>query len=40
LDHNIDDAVVHVWNQGTTNEKLYVGLHTARKGPRRKVSTK
>jgi len=37
LDHDLDDAAVHVWNQGDANEKLYVGLNTARKGPRRKV---
>jgi hypothetical protein len=36
LDHLLEDDVVHVWNQGTDNEKLYVGLNTARKGPRRR----
>lgn len=36
LDDQLEDAVVHVWNQGEQNEKLYVGVTAARKGPRRK----
>lgn len=36
LDHQLDDAVVHIWNQGENNEKLYFGLTSARKGARRK----
>jgi len=39
LDHNIEDAVVQVWNQGEHNEKLYFGLTKARKGARRKKKT-
>ena len=36
LDSEIEDAVVHLWNQGEHNEKLFFGLTKARKGPRRK----
>jgi hypothetical protein len=36
LDHDLEDAVVHVWN--TSGEKLYVGMTHARKGTRRKKS--
>jgi hypothetical protein len=36
LDEKLDDAVVHMWNKGKANEKLYCGLNQARKGPRRK----
>lgn len=35
IDEGIDDAVVQVWNQGETNERIYLGLTKARKGPRR-----
>ena len=35
LDEKLDDAVVHLWNKGTDNEKLYCGLNQARKGPRK-----
>jgi hypothetical protein len=35
LDEKLEDAVVHVWNKGEANEKLYCGLNHARKGPRR-----
>jgi hypothetical protein len=36
IDENLDDAAVHVWNQGKDNEKLYCGLNKLRKGPRKK----
>jgi hypothetical protein len=35
LDEKLEDAVVHLWNQGKANERLYCGLNQARKGPRR-----
>jgi hypothetical protein len=35
IDEKLGDAVVHVWNKGRTNERLYCGLTQARKGPRR-----
>jgi hypothetical protein len=35
LDKNLEDAVVHMWNKGKSNEKLYCGLNQARKGPRK-----
>jgi hypothetical protein len=35
LDENLKDAVVHLWNQGKENERLYCGLNHARKGPRK-----
>ena len=35
LDEKLEDAVVHLWNKGTANEKLYCGLNQARKGPRK-----
>lgn len=35
LDNNIEDAVVHVWNKGQANEKVYCGLTKRRKGPRK-----
>jgi hypothetical protein len=38
LDEKLEDAVVHMWNKGKDNEKLYCGLNQARKGPRRKSS--
>lgn len=39
IDHDLSDAAVHLWNQGSENERLYCGLNTARKGPRRKKSS-
>ena len=36
LDHDLEDAVVHLWNIGPANEKLHLGLNQARKGERRK----
>jgi hypothetical protein len=36
IDGNLEDAVVHMWNKGRDNEKLYCGLNQRRKGPRRK----
>lgn len=36
IDNQLDDAAVHLWNQGADNERFYCGLNTARKGPRRK----
>lgn len=36
LDNNIEEAVVQLWNQGESNETLYLGLTKARKGKRRK----
>ncbi len=36
IDNQLDDAAVHLWNQGLSNERFYCGLNTARKGPRRK----
>jgi hypothetical protein len=35
LDEGITDAAVQIWNQGSDNETLRVGLIKARKGPRR-----
>ena len=35
-EEGIDDAIVHLWNQGANNETLYCGLNQARQGPRRK----
>jgi hypothetical protein len=35
LDKKLDDAVVHLWNKGEANEKLYCGLNQGRKGPRK-----
>jgi len=35
-EEGIDDAVVHLWNQGQESERLYCGLTEGRKGPRRK----
>jgi hypothetical protein len=35
LDKNLDDAVVHVWNKGKSNEVLRCGLNKSRKGPRK-----
>jgi hypothetical protein len=35
LDEKLDDAVVHLWNKGEANEKLYCGLNQGRKGPRK-----
>ena len=35
LDENLENAVVHVWNMGKENEKLYCGLNKGRQGPRR-----
>jgi len=37
LDNQIDDAVIQVWNQGESNERLYLGITKARKGVRRKT---
>lgn len=36
LDMQLEDAAVHLWNTGKDDERLYVGLDEARKGPRRK----
>ncbi len=36
IEAGIDDAVVHLWNKGKDNERLYCGLNKARKGRRRK----
>lgn len=35
VDEKLDDAVVHLWNKGKANEKLYCGLNQGRKGPRK-----
>jgi hypothetical protein len=35
LDEKLEDAVVHMWNKGKSNEKLYCGLNQARKGLRK-----
>jgi hypothetical protein len=35
LDEELEDAAVHVWNQGKDNEKLYCGLNQSRKGLRK-----
>lgn len=40
LDNDVEDGVVHVWNQGESSERLNVGLNQARKGPRRKANLK
>ena len=37
LDHNLEDAVVHLWNVGEDNEKLHCGLNQARKGSRKRT---
>ena len=36
LDENLEEAAVHMWNQGKDNEKLYCGLNKLRKGSRKK----
>jgi hypothetical protein len=36
IDNEVEDAAVQLWNQGEQNEKLYLGLVNARKGPRKK----
>ena len=38
LDHQINDAVVHVWNVRESSETLSCGLNKARKGAKRKKS--
>ena len=40
VDHDIEDAAVHLWNQGESSERFNVGLNTARKGGRRKGKVK
>jgi hypothetical protein len=35
LDEKLEDAVVHLWNQGKQKERLSCGLNKARKGPRK-----
>ena len=37
LDEGLEDTAVQMWNKGAANEKLYCGLVTARKGPRKGV---
>lgn len=38
LDEEIDDAVVHLWNQGQHRETLRCGLNKSRRGPRRRTA--
>lgn len=40
IDHQIEGAVVQLWNKGESSETLYFGLTNARKGPRRKAKAK
>jgi hypothetical protein len=40
VDHQIEGAVVQLWNEGERNERIYVGMNQARKGGRRKAVVK